>query len=212
MARRDGITVARLAASLLLAAALAGACSAQPVSEVTQSGGPAASAPTSPDPATGSAAPPSDAPGSAQASPEATPTTTPATNPGVPGKPGDVTWKRIKDEALGGGRHRLTFRITWTAPKGVAQRFTVVGVTECLRDAKAFNDKPCLVKGMRIPKGVQEVVAQVPGTERSVDISWKVGELDPGPYRSILIRASNDAGDSIFAIAWSDTVCWHCTY
>ena len=54
--------------------------------------------------------------------------------------------------------------------------------------------------------------APVPGSERSVDITWEEGEIGPGPYAAVLIRASNAAGDSIFTIAWSDTVCWKCTY
>ena len=95
---------------------------------------------------------------------------------------------------------------------GVATSFTVYGVTECLRESKQNDGKPCVVKGMRIPKDTLKLLATVPGTARTVDLSWKEGEIDIAPYAAILIRASNDAGDSIFTIAWSQTVCWRCTY
>ncbi len=65
---------------------------------------------------------------------------------------------------------------------------------------------------MRIPKKVQELIATAPGSDRSVDVSWQEGEIGPGPYAAVLIRATNDLGDSIFTIAWSADVCWQCTY
>lgn len=207
MQRRHHTLIVRVAV-LVLAAALAGACSQRPSSQAVDSG--SSGAPATPI-ASPSAVPPTEAPTSPPATPSAAPAASPPP-PGIPDKPGDITYEEVDVEPLANGMTRYTYRIEWTAPEGVATSFTVVGVTECLRYAKAYDGKPCLVKGMRIPKGVQEVIAKVAGTERSVDIRWKQGELDLAPWPSILIRASNDAGDSIFAIVWSDTVCWRCTY
>ena len=85
-------------------------------------------------------------------------------------------------------------------------------VTECLRNQERFDGKPCLVRGMRIPKDAQEKIKTIDGEKRSAQLSWKVGEIGLPPYSAVLIRASNDAGDSIFTIAWSDTVCYACVY
>jgi hypothetical protein len=123
-----------------------------------------------------------------------------------------VTFREIAREGLGGGTQRVTFRLTWSAPDGVADQFLVYGITRCLREEKAFDDKPCLVKGMRVPKKLQELLATVPGSDRSADVSWQEAEIGPGPYAAVLIRATNDLGDSIFTIVWSADVCWQCTY
>lgn len=197
-------TAARLVTALL--AVTLAACSAAPQSLVTESSGPGSA----------SAAPASASPGGPSPSVEgATPTAgagqaTP--KPRIPDKPARVKLKTLSTEAVEGGAVKVVSRITWSAPEGVATSFSVVGVTECLRDAAKYDGKPCLVKGMRIPRDVQEVLAVVPGGERSVEVAWKAPEIGPGPYYAILVRASNDAGDSIFTIAWSDTVCRRCTY
>jgi hypothetical protein len=200
-------STALLLAAALLAAILA-ACSSAPRSGVTASTSPATAAPST-APATGA---PPDAPSTAPAEAVITPAPAPVATPGIPPKPGKVTFKEVGRKTLKGGMTRVTSRVTWTSPAGVATDFTVFGVTECLRYAKRYDNKPCVVKGMRIPKDALELIAKVPGSARSVDISWKEGELGGGPYEAILVRASNDAGDSIFSIAWSNTVCWNCTY
>jgi hypothetical protein len=43
-------------------------------------------------------------------------------------------------------------------------------------------------------------------------VSWEQGEAGPGPYQSILIRATNSFGDSIFTIVHTEDVCYQCTY
>ncbi len=196
--------------ALLLASTLIGACSGGPQSQAIESEGPSA-APASavPSEAPASAEPASEAPSEAVVTPEPTTAPTPLA---VPPKPAKVTWKHVGSKALAGGQTRESYRITWTAPEGAATSFTVYGVTACLRDAKKYDGKPCLVKGMKIPKATLKLIAQVPGSARTVDIAWKEGEIPIGPYAAVLVRASNDAGDSIFAIAWSADVCWQCTY
>ena len=196
--------------ALLLASALVAACSGGPQSQATESEGPSAgpaSAVPSEDPA--SAEPASAPPSVAVVTPAPTAQPTPLA---VPPKPAKVTWKQIGSKALPGGETRESYRLTWAAQEGVATTFTVYGVTRCLREARKYEGKPCVVKGMRIPKNALKLIAQVPGSARTVDIAWKVGEIGPGPYSAVLIRASNDAGDSIFTIAWSAEVCTTCTY
>ncbi len=196
--------------AVLIAALLVGACASGPQSQASESQDPSA-APASivPSDAPASAEPASEAPSEALAT--ASPTSQP-TPVAIPPKPAKVTWKSLGSKTLAGGTTRESYRITWSSPKGVAETFKVYGVTTCLRDAKKYDGKPCVVKGMRIPKGTFKLIAQVPGSARSVDIAWQLSEVGPGPYSAVLIRATNSAGDSIFTIAWSADVCWQCTY
>ena len=193
------------ATAALLVAVLLGACSSAPQSGVTESAAPPSVPPTA-------SAAPSEAPTAAPSGAVATPAPTPRATPGIPPKPGKVSFKEVGRTDLKGGATRVTNRVTWTSPAGVATNFSVYGVTECLRESKRNDGTPCVVKGMRIPKDALKLLATVPGSERSIDVSWKEGEAGPGPYAAILVRASNDAGDSIFSIAWSVTVCWGCVY
>jgi hypothetical protein len=192
-------------AALALATVVAAGCGGPPVSQATASVGPAPSPATSASVAPG----PSDAPPPSDGPTDAPPTSGPA---GIPDKPEDVTFEEVDRENLGQGDQKVTFRITWSAPDGVATEFTLVGVKECLRYQERFDGKPCLVRGMRIPKSAQDVMKSVDGDKRSAQISWREGEIGAPPYSSVLIRASNDAGDSIFTIVWSDNVCYACVY
>jgi hypothetical protein len=196
---------------LALVAALVAACTSGPQSQATTASEAPATAATSTAPA--SEAPTTPEPASATPSDAATPPPSSAPTPLViPPKPAKVTWKQLGIDQLGGGQSRERYRVAWTSPEGAATQFTVYGVTSCLRESKKNDGKACVVKGMKIPKGALKLIAQVPGSARSVDIAWKVGEIGPGPYSAVLVRASNDAGDSIFTIAWSADVCWRCTY
>ena len=51
-----------------------------------------------------------------------------------------------------------------------------------------------------------------PGDQREMTISWDIGEIGLPPYSTILIRAKNSKGPSIFTIVHSDAVCHNCTY
>jgi hypothetical protein len=191
----------RSTVAVLLAAALLGGCGGRPVSEAVESVGPAATA-----------TPASSAP--SQPPPTEAATATPSRPAGpieIPDKPADVTFEEVVREPAGPGRFDVTYRIGWAAPEGVVDRYTVVGVTECLREERRFDGRPCLVRGMRIPRRVQERIATAPGDATSVDVTWEETEAGGRPYASILVRASNAAGDSIFTIAWTADVCVGCT-
>jgi hypothetical protein len=189
---------------------LAGACSAQPVSEVTVAPEPPSSeVPASDLPA--SAPPPSAATESgppASDAPTATPTLAPADAP--PGKPTGTKLVIVSEQPAPNGGVLQTHRLSWDAPEGEASSFLVYGVRDCLRASKANDGTPCVIKGMRIPKSTLVKLAEAPGTDRSIDIDWTVPASGKAPYAAVLIRARNAAGDSIFAIAFSDDVCWGC--
>ena len=111
----------------------------------------------------------------------------------------------------GQGTFTDTFEITWTEPDGVADSFLVYGLPDCLRDQKKFDGKPCVVKGMKIPADKLTLLGVAPGDQRSMTIAWDVGEVTQPPYSTVLIRAKNAKGPSIFTIVHSDDVCFGCT-
>jgi hypothetical protein len=202
--RRDGGLAARLATSLAGLALIVGACSAQPVSQV---GDAQESAPVSAPASAGDAtAPPSDGPESAP--PTATPGTVPASAP--PGKPTGTTFAIVSDEPAAAGGVTETHRITWQAPEGEATGFVVYGLKPCLRSATKNNGTPCVVKGMKIPRAGLVQLAQAAGADRSIDVGWVVPKSGKQPYAAILLRATNDAGESIFTIVHSEDVCVGC--
>lgn len=202
-------------AALLLATILIGACSAPPVSDVTASGTPAAQAIPAPSAAAETPPAPTPAPtSSASGEPAATPGATPVLPPAAaPPKPANITWTLIEQIPVKAtGRTLERYRATWSSPDGVATQFVAYGVKTCLRDARQFDNKPCVVKGMRIPRDQLVKLGTVDGSARSMDISWELNEAGPGPYAAVLVRAVNARGNSIFAIAWSENVCWKCVY
>ena len=68
---------------------------------------------------------------------------------GPPPKPGKPTFKRISEvPGQAEGTFTDTFKITWTAPQGHGRPVLVYGLSDCLRDQKKFDGKPCVVKGM----------------------------------------------------------------
>ncbi len=187
---------------ILLSVFLLAGCGAGPVSQATSQA-------TIPDPVT--------------ASPAATPAATPASSPssstiptskpsGPPPQPGNPTFTKTKETPAANGTTTQEYEITWTSPQGVASAFMVYGVTDCLRYKKKYDHKPCVVRGMPIPKKTQVLIGEVPGDARATTVSWDVDEIGFGPYQAILIRASNAAGDSIFTIVHSEDVCFECVY
>jgi len=209
MTARTRLAPLRLVAALLVALLVAACGSSSPTSQVKTA--PPDVASEAPSVAPGSEAPasttPSDAPPTATATPR--PTAKPPSGP--PDRPAKVTWKQVGSTATSTGS-RVTYRLTWQAAAGSATEFKVYGVTSCLRESAGNDNKPCVVKGMKIPRSKLKLLATVPGDLRTVDVSWKLGESGPPPYWAVLIRASNKAGDSIFAIAHSEDVCYQCTY
>jgi hypothetical protein len=201
------------AIAVLAAATILAGCSAGPVSQATTLPGttaPSASAPPS------EAAPPSAWAPSASVAGSATPTAGPASSApaptGVPPRPGTPTFTLVKETPKTGGGATVEHEITWTSPDGAASEFLVYGVTKCLRYAKKYDGTPCVVRGMPIPRSNLTLIDRAPGDARSITVSWDMGELDPGPYQAILIRATNSFGDSIFTIVHSEDVCFGCTY
>ena len=140
------------------------------------------------------------------------PTEPAATPTDVPPKPGNPTFARVKETPKAGGGSTVEYEITWTSPAGLASQFLAYGVTECLRYSKKYDDKPCLVKGMKIPRASLALIGRAPGDARKMTVTWDLGEAGPGPYASILIRATNSFGDSIFTIVQTENVCYQCTY
>jgi len=128
----------------------------------------------------------------------------------VPPKPGDPTFTLVSETPNASGTTTERYEITWTEPDGVASAFLVYGLTECLRYAKENDGTPCVVRGMRISRDTLVLLGQVPGDARSMTVSWETSGEGPGPYASILIRATNSIGDSIFTIVHSETVCFEC--
>ena len=205
-------------AVLLGMAVLMGACSASPQSgstetqaPTTSTGAPAnptagptvpAAATTTPSPSTTPAVAPTDAPIPA-------PTAAPWT--GLPPKPGNATWTLLEQTPIPTGI-RERYRLAWTEPAGAATTFIAYGVTDCLRYAKRYDGAPCVVKGMAIPKARLVEIGRTPGADRQMVIAYERGGAGPGPYAAILVRAVNGAGRSIFTIAWSEDVCYGCTY
>ena len=196
---------------VLVAAGLVAGCSAGPGSQATTvpgagggAGGDASPSPAAEPSALATAAPPPTEP-PAPTEPAATPTD-------APPRPGDPTFTLVKETPRAGGGSTVEYEITWTSPAGLASEFLAYGVTTCLRNSKKYNDKPCLVKGMKIPRSSLALIGRAPGDARKMTVTWDMGEAGPGPYASILIRATNSFGDSIFTIVQTENVCYQCTY
>ncbi len=150
----------------------------------------------------------------AAASPSATPTPKPTPKPAaaVPPKPTHTTFELVDETSAGNGTFKDVYRLTWSQPKGKVTQFLVYGVKDCLRESAQYDGKPCVVKGMSIPKKELVLLKKVPGDRRTTTVSWKIGEIGLPPYSAILIRAKNKAGNSTFTIVHSENVCWQCTY
>jgi hypothetical protein len=208
------------AIALLVAAAVLGGCSAGPVSQATTlPASETAGAGTSPF---ASAAEPSTSGADVSTPPEGPASPSAATSPlesssappaptGIPPKPGNPTWTLTKETPTTGGI-TVEHEVTWTEPEGVASEFLVYGVTKCLRYAKKNDGTPCLVRGMQIPRTSLKLLGRAPGDARSMTVSWEIGGAGPEVYQSILIRATNSFGDSIFTIVHTEDVCYQCTY
>jgi len=202
--------------AVLMATSILAGCSAGPVSQATTlsaTNGPSDASPSAaavPSDAAVPPTPPSGSPASTAAPTGGAAASAPA--PGdVPPRPGKPTFRLVK-ETPGSGGVTTEYEITWTSPSGAASEFVVYGVTKCLRYAKKYDGKPCLVRGMPIPRSALKLLGRAPGDARSMRVSWDQGEAGPGPYASILLRASNSIGDSIFTIVQSEDVCYRCTY
>lgn len=192
-------------ATLLLAVTMTACGASQPSSAVEDD----TSVPTS---AAATASPEPSASAETPSAEVTKPPATPVAVKGPPPKPGNPTFKLVKETPRAGGGATQEYKITWTEPKGVADAFLVYGLPDCLRYEKKFDGKPCVVRGMKIPADKLVQLGVAPGDERSMTVSWDIGEIGPGPYSTILIRATNAKGDSIFTIVKSYDVCYACVY
>jgi hypothetical protein len=201
----------RTVTALLATIVLVAACSSKPVSQATeQSAAPAATAAPSASAETGQG----DGAGQSPEAPPATAAPAISIAPGVPPKPGSPTWVLL-DQATDTATGTITerYRVTWTEPEAVADQFLVFGVKGCLREAKKYDGKPCVVKGMPIPKDTLVQLGAAPGDARELEVEIEVpAGAGPPPYGAILIRATNGSEKSIFTIVHSEDVCWKCTY
>ena len=132
----------------------------------------------------------------------------------APPKPTNTTYTQVK-ETTNAAQTQITeeYRATWDEPAGIAAKFTVYGVTECLRESAKNDDTPCVVEGMHIPASKLTVLATATGDARSMNVTWtRYDEEGPDPYWAILLSASNPYGESKSAILTSGQVCFGCTY
>jgi hypothetical protein len=195
-----------LVAAVACLAIVVGACSAQPVSEV-------GTAPEIPQPSaeigTLAGSSPDASAGSASEAPPASVTPSAATATVPPARPAGTTYAIVSEQAAAGGGTHETHRVTWN-PQSDATSFLVYGLKDCLRASKKNNGTPCVQKGMKIPRASLVQLGQAAGTDQSIDVSWVVPKSGREPYAAILLRAVNDAGQSIFAIVHSEDVCVGC--
>lgn len=205
--RRSGWVVGAVAGALIAATLLA-ACSSGPVSQASFFSG-------QPSPAAdGSASPAASPDGGSPSAPPTAPSSSGTAPPGAiappprPGKPTFTLVSSTHDDTA--AATTVTYRITWTAPDGVATRFLVYGLKVCLRDSATYDGKPCIVRHMAVPAGKLDLLGEAPGDVRTISVSWQVPDNGPPPYWSVLMRATNDAGNSIFTIVHSEKVCFGC--
>jgi len=99
-----------------------------------------------------------------------------------------------------------TYRLRWSAPAGYADEFLVYDTWECPRDSKKGNvGTPCFVVGTPVDVSGLELLARAPGDARSVKVRLTEPECGPS-YSTILLRARNAYGRSVFAIVETVTV------
>ena len=157
--RARGTTARVVVAGTLFALVLTGCGSSQPSSAVEDD--------TSQPTATVAVASPGPSASAAVASPASSePAATPVAIKGPPPKPGNPTFKLVKETPGAGGTATVEYKITWTEPKGVADSFLVFGLPDCLRYSKAFDNKACVARGMRIPADKLVQIGVAPGDQR----------------------------------------------
>jgi hypothetical protein len=134
----------------------------------------------------------------------------------APPQPTHPTYTFVRETPSADGTESvIEYRATWEEPTGLATEFRIYELTACLREAsRATDGKPCVSKGMAIPKEALRLITTLPGDARSARITWPgSGDGLPGPGPGgVLIRASNDGGSSKFTILYSHTVCFSCVY
>jgi hypothetical protein len=107
-----------------------------------------------------------------------------------------------------GGNLATLHRVRWSAPAGYADEFLVYETFECPRPSTRKNSgKPCFVAGTPVDTSKLELRAKASGDARSVKV--RLTEYECGPsHGTILLRARNSYGKSVFAIVEAAPIIW----
>jgi hypothetical protein len=107
-----------------------------------------------------------------------------------------------------GDNSAILHRVQWSAPPGYADEFLVYETFECPRPSTRENSgKPCFVAGTPVDTSKLELRANASGDASSVKI--RLTEYDCGPdHHTILLRARNSYGTSVFAIVEAAEIIW----
>ena len=124
-----------------------------------------------------------------------------------PPKPTNTRWEKIGTPKTTDGSIVGTYRLRWSAPAGYADEFLVYETWECPRKSKQNDGTPCFVAGTPVDASKLELVARTPGDARSVNVRLTEADCGP-PYGTILLRARNGYGRSVFAIVEAVNVHW----
>jgi hypothetical protein len=126
-----------------------------------------------------------------------------------PPRPTDTDLVQITPPDFEHGDNTGTYRVDWSAPAGYADEFLVYSTWQCPRPStKANAGTPCFVAGTPVDVSLLELLATVPGNARSVQVRVDQTECD-GILASVLLRARNEYGRSIFAIVHAAPVVWY---
>jgi hypothetical protein len=107
-----------------------------------------------------------------------------------------------------GDNSAILHRVRWSAPAGYADEFLVYETFECPRPSTRENSgKPCFVAGTPVDASRLELRAKAAGDASSVKI--RLTEYECGPsHGTILLRARNSYGTSVFAIVEAAPIIW----
>jgi len=123
-----------------------------------------------------------------------------------PPRPAKTRWEPTRAPTFESGDNTGIYRLRWSAPAGYADEFLVYETHECPRESKKTAGTPCFVAGTPVDVSQLERVARAPGDARSVKV--RLTEHDCDGHGTILLRALNAYGRSVFAIVEAVNVYW----
>ena len=124
----------------------------------------------------------------------------------APPKPTNTRWEKIGTPKTTDGSIVGTYRLRWSAPAGYAEEFLVYETHECPRASKQNAGTPCFVAGTPVDASKLELVAKTPGDACLVNV--RLTEHDCDGHGTILLRARNAYGKSVFTIVQAVDVYW----
>jgi hypothetical protein len=127
----------------------------------------------------------------------------------VPPRPTNTRLEQLEQPDFEGGHNSaILHRVRWSAPSGYADEFVVYETFECPRPSTRENSgKPCFVAGTPVDVSKLEPRAKAAGDADSVEL--RLTEYECGPsHGTILLRALNSYGKSVFAIVEAAPVMW----